>query len=364
MKQRRCIFHYPHPIDENAAVGSAVRPLNMLKAFRESGYIVEEVTGYGKERKKKINEIKVKIQNGVKYDFVYSESLSMPTLLSEKNHFPKYPFLDFGFLKFCRKQGTKVGLFYRDIYWKFPLYKESVSKWIPYITVPLFKYDLRKYEQVVDVLYVPSKPFMKYYPHEMNWKPLPSGGQYRIKRNEKMFLDSGKLSMFYVGGLVGLYDVTELIKGVRALDNVELMICCPENMWEANKVRFGHLMTENIHIVHGSGLELEKFYDKAHVTCLYLPNSEYRDMAMPVKLFEYIGYGKPVIANSGTAVADYIKENDIGWVIDYDHEQLVELLRRLAENHEEVRQKTVNIQHAAEHNTWEARVKEIINDLT
>ena len=111
MKEKRCIFHIPNYIDKTSKSGSSVRPQMMIKAFEEIGYHVDYVMGYGKERKSQIEKIKRNIRNGVKYEFLYAENSTTPTLLTEKNHIPKYPFLDFGFFKFCKKYGIKIGLF-------------------------------------------------------------------------------------------------------------------------------------------------------------------------------------------------------------------------------------------------------------
>lgn len=81
--------------------------MKMIEAFKECGYEVVVVEGYGKERKRQIKEIKSNILKGVKYDFLYSESSTMPTLLTEKNHLPLYPFLVFHFLRFARNMGLK-----------------------------------------------------------------------------------------------------------------------------------------------------------------------------------------------------------------------------------------------------------------
>ncbi len=110
--KKRCIFHIPNKLDEKSLSGSQVRPRMMIQAFKDIGYDVDVVMGYGKERKKSINIIKNNIKSGIKYDFLYSESSTMPTLLTEKNHLPLYPNLDFGFFKFCKNHGIKIGLFY------------------------------------------------------------------------------------------------------------------------------------------------------------------------------------------------------------------------------------------------------------
>ena len=168
---KRCIFHIPNYIDLKRKSASNIRPFKMIKAFQDIGYQVDCVMGYGKERKKSIKEIKKNIKNGVKYDFLYSESSTMPTLLTEKNHLPTYPFLDFNFFRFCKKHNIKIGLFYRDIYWKFDLYEKEVKNRLKSKSaILLYKYDLHKYRKLLDVLYVPSKQFIKYLPNKNNVK--------------------------------------------------------------------------------------------------------------------------------------------------------------------------------------------------
>ena len=83
---KRCIYHFPEPIVENPGIGSALRPNRMLAAFRALGYEVDEITGYSKERKKKIAAIRKRIAAGEKYDFVYSESVNGPTMMADKDN--------------------------------------------------------------------------------------------------------------------------------------------------------------------------------------------------------------------------------------------------------------------------------------
>lgn len=165
---KRCIFHIPNYIDLNRKSASNIRPFKMIKAFQDIGYQVDCVMGYGRERKKSIKEIKKNIKNGVKYDFLYSESSTMPTLLTEKNHLPTHPLLDFGFFKFCKKYNIKIGLFYRDIHWKFDMYKKNVPFVKRNIAKMFYKYDLYKYNKLVNVLYIASERVEQYIQHEIN----------------------------------------------------------------------------------------------------------------------------------------------------------------------------------------------------
>ncbi|MDC5123615.1 hypothetical protein NRA16_17025, partial [Acinetobacter baumannii] len=104
---KNIIFHCPFPLDYNAKSASGIRPVKMLKAFESLGYNVDLVVGYTDERRSAINNIKQKIKNGCIYSFVYSESSTMPTALTEPHHLPISPFLDFNFFKFLRKKNIK-----------------------------------------------------------------------------------------------------------------------------------------------------------------------------------------------------------------------------------------------------------------
>lgn len=73
--------------------------------------------------------------------------------------------------------------------------------------------------------------------------------------------------------------------------------------------------------------ELASYYEEVDVTALYFENNIYTDIAMSIKLFEYIGYGVLIIANSGTAAAEFIEKYDIGWVFDYDNSKIKMLLK-------------------------------------
>lgn len=97
----------------------------MFQAFQELGYVVDVVWGRASERKAKINEIKQNVSRGIQYDFIYSESSTMPTLLTEPNHIPISPTIDFGFFSWA-KNGIPICLFYRDIHWRFEHYKNKL----------------------------------------------------------------------------------------------------------------------------------------------------------------------------------------------------------------------------------------------
>ena len=368
---KRCIFHIPNYINKEAKSGSSIRPMKMLQGFQDSGYCVDIVMGYGSERKRQIKIIKKRIEAGVIYDFVYSESSTMPTLLTEKNHIPRYPFLDFGFLTFCKKKGIKIGLFYRDIYWKFPVYKEEVPWYKRVFAIPLYKYDLKKYAELLDKLYLPSLLMSSYIGNNISQVELPPGCELRedivAKKKkiwrEKIVQQSQYLKLFYVGGIGTLYDLTMLLSVVKEVENVELTVCCREDEWIKNRDRYMPYISEKVHVIHKFGKELDVYYEEADISMLFFSSSGYRRFAMPVKLFEYISRLTPVIAVKGSSAGTFVENNDVGWSIDYDEKALKDLIIKIQNDRGCLEEKNYNMENVLVNNTWKKRAELVIKNL-
>jgi len=363
---KRCIFHYPHPIESKPGVGSALRPNRMRAAFENIGYQVDEVSGYGKQRKAAIDRIKHNIKSGVVYDFVYSESVNIPMMLAEQDHLPRYPFLDFSFFRYCQKHKIPVGLFYRDMFWRFPLYREGLAWWKPMITLPLFRYELDMYRKYVDILYVASWKVCEIIQHPMI-RSLPPGGQARedvLLRRASMCPEQGKLRVLYVGNVLGVYDITAFCNAVADTPGVYLTICTPQTSWEEAKQRYAPYMCERICVVHKSSHELQPYYEEADVFCCCLENNEYTCLAMPIKAFETISYGVPALVTEGIAVGDLVAQAEAGWVVQNNAQAFASLLDTLLKDPEEVLEKTKNVLSIAPKHTWECRAQQVADELT
>ncbi len=371
-KEKYCIFHIPNYIPQNERSGSQIRPRKMLEAFKNNGYNVDIIMGYGKERKKQIENIKKKINHGQRYDFLYSESSTMPTLLTEKNHLPKYPMLDFSFMKFCKKNGIKIALFYRDIQWKFPMYKDNVSVLKRMVSIPMYKYDLKKYEDLVDVFYLPSSQMKKYLKGNnrllqksqvlmpgcvLDEKIVREKAKYFEKRENK------QIEIFYVGGIYRIYDLSLFLEAVFYQEGVHFTLCCRESEWEQCKNIYEKYLCDRITVVHESGEALGKYYQNADICCAFAGNGEYMRMAMPVKLFEYISNTIPIVVTDGTAAGEFIKENGAGWPVKYDSEAIKQWLNYIVENQGEIKKIHDNQVMLLRFNTWEDRARKVINDL-
>ncbi|MFA5455712.1 MAG: glycosyltransferase [Sulfurimonas sp.] len=358
---KKIIFHHPLPLDVNATSASGIRPLKMIKAFEKLGYEVVVVTGYGKKRKEKIKNLKQRIMGGEKFEFVYSESSTQPTLLTEKNHLPIYPFLDFGFFNFCKNHNITVGLFYRDIYWFFPEHKASLSFLKRNTANFFYKYDLKKYNELVDIVYVPSMQMTKYIPivNQNKFKALPPGHDDYESFVAKNITD--KIELLYIGGLGSHYQMHKLFAIIKKFPKIHFTLCTRENEWQNTKSEYE--LSANISIVHKSGDELKGLYANADVAMLFVKPHEYWEFAAPVKLYEYIGKEKPIIASKGTLAGKFVEENNIGWTIEYEEKALEELFEKLLAEPTEMKLKQDKIAQIKIKHTWEARAKTVEKDL-
>ncbi|MBB1358236.1 glycosyltransferase [Pseudoalteromonas sp. SG45-6] len=367
MTSKNMIFHHPLPLNYQATSASGIRPIKMLNALKSLGYKVDLVTGYSAERKKCIKKIKNNIEKGLEYDFVYSESSTMPTILTDRYHLPLNPLLDFGFFKFCKRQNIKIGLFYRDIYWAFEGYGNDLNL-LKIATAKLaYKYDLKNYNKYLTKLYLPSLEMGKYVPivNGKIFEALPPGSDSNNHFDADANLSSSedeKLNIFYVGGMSEHYQMHLLFKVVSQFPKIILTICTRENEWLSVKDTYPAL-TDNIKIVHKVGEDMKMLMQQADIVSVFVKPHEYWEFAAPVKLYEYLGSRKPILASNGTLAANFVKNNKIGWAIDYKPSALTKFFVDLVNDRQKLVKVKGEMNAVAEQHTWVARAKQVQKDL-
>lgn len=360
-----CLFHVPLKIDPNYMSGSHIRPRKMMQAFRDIGYEVDIIEGTAAERKEKIRSVEEKIKNGVRYEFMYAENSNMPTLLTEKHHLPTHPFLDFSFFKRMKKHGIPIGIYYRDIHWVYPAYKKNVPGIKGEFAILNFKYDMKKYNELIDVFYLQTMHMKKKFPMElkMEVKELPPGADAGIPFK---IAPTKPFNIFYVGGVGGHYEMEELFSAVHDTEGITLTICTRESDWAQYGQKYEPYLSDRMKIVHKKNDELTPYFDEASVVIRYFisdNSSDYNDFCISIKVFEYLGHQKPIITIADTATGDWVEERDVGWAIPYDRKALADLLVRLRDNPDEVHEKQRNMIPLLEANTWQARAAQVEKDL-
>jgi glycosyltransferase involved in cell wall biosynthesis len=353
------IFHVPFRLNPEAKSASGIRPVKMRQAFEEIGYRVLEVSGTSRDRRAAMAKIKRQVRAGLVIDFVYSEASTQPTAFTDP-YFSLHPFFDNNFLAWCRRQGMKVGLFYRDIYWQFPEYVKAIGWFYSTVLRQFYRVDLLGYRRAVDKIYLPSMRMAKsitFIP-EGRCEALPPGSD-SVEGTSK----AAGLNLFYVGGIGSYYRLHEAVKAVEQVPGAGLTICTRQEEWQKERESYAPFVGDATQVVHASGAELEPYYSAAALGCLFLEPIEYREFAAPLKLYEYLGHGKPVIATTGTLAAEFVESNGIGWGIPYESQALVELLVELKNQPQLLAEKTARALEVRQQHTWAARARQVRDGL-
>lgn len=348
------IFHSPTIVAEGGATGSAIRPFRMLRAFAEVGYEVLEVTGRHRERAAAAARARRALESGY-VEFCYSELATSPIAMTERLSERVDPSIDFDLFAACRSAGVPVGAFYRDVYWRFPGFLRP-NRTLPHRALMRFHYerDLRRLSETVDLLFLPSMRMGERIPRipPERFRELPPGAPLAP-------IGGGSgVELFYVGALGDFYDLRECVAAVAATEGASMTLCVPEDQWASLGDAYRPLMNERIRVVHGRGADLEPCFERATVGVLAMKPIDYRSFAAPIKFFEYIGRGLPVLASPGTHVGDVVEREGIGWVPEYSREAIAQTLRALVADPSRISVAAERTRAIREENTWGARARQ------
>ncbi len=356
---KQMIFHHPAPLPSELTSGSRVRPVKMKQAFESLGYEVFLVAGSGRERRAAIKVVRELVRQGTQFDFVYSEPPTAPIVVVNRD-LPSF-WVDLAFLHWCKRASIPVGLFYRDVYWRFELFR-TVEWYKRLLMIPLYWFEWLQFRQCVSHLFIPSLDMAAALPTrwpESHFSALPPGCEPTVQKDGQNFVEP--LNLFYVGGIVPpLYDVSPLLAATSDLPGITLTFCCRETEWAEMKNYYQPFGLSQLKVVHVHGKELVQYFVEADIFCLIRKPHPYLKFAMPVKIFESLGYGLPLITTAGTATADFIEREGIGWVVANSTE-FRELISRLQNNPDEVEKKRVQAETTRYNHTWQRRAQAVVD---
>src|SRR5699024_11163799 len=156
-------------------------------------------------------------------------------------------------------------------------------------------------------------------------------------------------------------------KGTIALDSVSPVGCRREEEWNKEKEKYEQYLNNRIKIVHEQGKELYSYFNQADILNLFVEPIPYWDVAIPLKLFEYISNQRPIITVKNTAVGNLITKNEIAWTCELALEVLLEVLSQLnskkIDEKKKIQVKKANIKALKCNNTSEVRAHQVVADL-
>ncbi len=367
------IFHAPFPLQPDRVAASMLRPLAMRRAFADLGYRVMNVTGYAAQRRRAMTRVRAALAAGARIEFVYSENATIPNALTEPRHLPVHPLLDAAFFRHCRRSGVPVGVFYRDVYWRFPRFREGINPVLEAGLQAAYRSELMAFERVGLHLFLPSQAMARHVPHvdPVRMSALPPGAPdvAATRRDSDGWDDGGdedgkELELLFVGVLQDNYRLDACLRAVSATPGTRVTLCVRQETWETSRDHYAPLLPAGrAQVVHRSGAELEPLYRRADLGVLFTEPNPYWDFAVPYKLYEYLAHELPVIAVRGTQTGRLVEEMGIGWVLSYDAGALSDLLRHLREAPEEIEAVRRRMREVLPDQTWQARARTVVQVL-
>lgn len=358
----------------NATSGSVVRPSRMLEAFMEQPLSLDIVEGTNrfrpldKERKRRAKNILGQMGH-VRYDFCYIELPSGPVFHGIYRKI----------IRTAHDAGIAIGAYYRDARWMYPdEFRSKKSIWgrLKWLIIKLLHLrDVKVFNKYLDILYMPTKQFKnsitKFANITTDTKLLPPGCSC-LFNNEMYITDEERLktnpvlTLLYVGAMTEDYGVYLLLRALSMVNQNErfakLVVVCPENM----RVRYSKDeidSLDNVEFVDTFGEGLKTIYSKIDIGVIPFRATKYNNLAMPIKLCEYISFAKPVLATDCDEITAFIRSNQVGWVVSEKAEALADEILRLTQNRIEILEQKENCTKAMRLHSWTNRCKTVLRDL-
>ena len=347
---------------EKALSGSSVRPQNMYRAFLECGYDVKLLKGQQNRRRQRRQNVR-EVLNWLKTnhpDICYVEP-------------PTGPFfnqIDHRLMSKVRKMGIPTGLFYRDAYWRYGLLNMGRG-FVPKLKAHVIRWmqirDLRYFRRNCDIVYVPSAGagtawgFFEEFKTVIPLLPGCNIAELQPKQTDE-------LVAIYVGGVQERYGTYVLLDAFKAInegnERINLKLVCREAEWQSLDNAYRTLEnTDWLQVHHAQGEELAALYRESDFALCPLRTDFYNDLAMPIKLMEYIAFGKPIVATNCMEMKRFIEESGVGVITEYTVEDFARGVRLLAEDAEQRCHMTENCLIARQKNSWAQRAGQVARDL-
>ena len=322
--------------------GSKVRPYKIYKAFLENGNEIVLINGGIKKRLKLFfSFLKSKAFEGVEYCYI------------EPSTYPANP-LDYIMFFYFKYKNIPMGYFYRDMYFRFPdLFKlKGLNK---HILLLRYKFDLVLFKRLFKVVFFPSQLMAGYFSFRVK-VPLPPAGSLEFDGNEVFHH-----SIIYVGGINNMLGARILLEAMDIVNNqgekLQLNLICRD---KDTKDISEYQNKSWLNVLHLSGDRLKEIYNKSDFAIIPRTRNPYFDFSMPVKLFEYMSYGKPVVVTDCTEMASFVKRNEIGLVAEDNAESLAQSIIELYNSPEKLNEFRKNIrQSLLTENLWKHRINTI-----
>ena len=211
-------------------------------------------------------------------------------------------------------------------------------------------------------MYFPSVRFTDYFSYK-RMELLPPAGEIKVNSIGRELTKT----CIYVGGVTDFYGFPLLMDAFRILNandiKYKLILVCRET--EFRNIYKDKEIPDWLEVHHVSGKALEPLYEKADIGLLALRYNVYSNLCIGIKLFQYIGYGLPVLSTNVYTMGNIIRENGFGMTCEDNPEDYAKAIETMLANRETLDgYRTSMKKNMEERHLWVHRVDKIVSDLT
>ena len=230
---------------------------------------------------------------------------------------------DYFFLGLLRRRGSKIYPYIRDIYWKFPgLFEVGVRRriWLGYC-----RKEMNWYLKNAAVLFFQSSAMAKEIDFPVK-ELLPPGGDASRCMEVKLPFNR---HIVYVGGAEKRMGVATLAKAmekvVKVFPDARCSIIGRGNLKLLD--RWKNCKWVDIHPLPYS--DVPGVLTDAYMCVISLELVPYNDLVLPVKFFDYMSSGRPIVVTGCKEMANFVRENKIGVVTEGNPDSLARGILKL-----------------------------------
>lgn len=188
----------------------------------------------------------------------------------------------------------------------------------------------------------------------------------KINAREKLDLDKDMFIILYTGSLFDWKGAEVLADSVRFLNDKSVIYFIGGSEADARDFRIKYSDTNNIKII-GFRPHQEIPYWLAAADCLVLPNTAKQDISKyytsPMKLFEYMASGRPIVASDLPSIRSIVDETMVTFFKPDDFKSLATAINSCIDNRVLSMSKSKNSAERVREFTWHKRANRIIKSL-
>ncbi len=263
---------------------------------------------------------------------------------------------DVAFLGLARALGIPVLTFVRDAYQLLPGYGDSVKH---RIAAGLFRPAFAALLAASTRAAFPSRGLATLMGHGADGVLLPPGAPPPLDVQRS----PGARTLLHVGAIrspeLGGELLLAAVERARADGHDIDLICVARRGEEPPGSHPAWLRVER-----ASGSEIHALLPQVLATVIPRRRSAYNDLAVPIKLMDYLSYGRPLLVTDCSEQARIVRAADAGLVVPDEVDDMAGAIGRLATaSREELDAFGAAAQRAATANSWHARAQQVLDVL-